>query len=205
LALLQTYQTNLQLAKHYFFNGNHVAFAQTWNRLETDYELTEKQETELNRLGEVFDVLENEFSQGYSLNKLPQSTIENLLLKIQTCDEAAFLSKSILWRNGIRAETNCNGNEEREKQNIQSNLGGGKQIQLLPNPVDNQLTVKLQVGTAGQIKVVNQYGRVIYSADIFVQNEVLTINTAQFPSGVYFMAFRLEGNLPQCHKFIVQH
>jgi hypothetical protein len=205
LALLQTYQTNLQLAKHYFFNGNHVAFAQTWNRLETDYELTEKQETELNRLGEVFDVLENEFSQGYSLNKLPQSTIENLLLKIQTCDEAAFLSESILWRNGIRAETNCNGNEEREKQNIQSNLGGGKQIQLLPNPVDNQLTVKLQVGTAGQIQVVNQYGRVIYSADIFVQNEVLTINTAQFPSGVYFMAFRLEGNLPQCHKFIVQH
>jgi len=205
LTLLQTYQTDLQLAKHYFFTGNSVAFEQIWQRLESNHELSEGQETELNRLGEVFDVLENELSQGYSLNKLPQSAIENLILKTQTCDEAAFLSESVLWRNGIRAETNCNGNEERAKHEGQVNLAKGNPIQLIPNPANNQLNIKFKEVSTGHFQVINQYGRVIYNGDIFAQNAALTINTVQYPNGIYFVAFRLDGSLPQCLKLIIQH
>lgn len=205
LALLQTYQTDLQLAKHHFFTGNSAEFVQTWHRLETEHDLTGEQEAELNRLGEVFDMLENELSQGFTLNNLPESSIENLILKTQICDEAAFLSEILLWRNGIRVETNCSGNGERSKPNGHIIAETVTPIQLLPNPVDNLLTIKFEESSTGNLQITNQYGRIIYTSDIFAQNEALIINTAAYSSGIYFVVFRIDGGLPQFCKFIVKH
>jgi hypothetical protein len=205
LALLQTYQTDLQLAKHHFFTGNSAEFVQTWHRLETEHDLTGEQEAELNRLGEVFDMLENELSQGFTLNNLPESSIENLILKTQICDEAAFLSEILLWRNGIRVETNCSGNGERSKPNGHIIAETVTPIQLLPNPVDNLLTIKFEESSTGNLQITNQYGRIIYTSDIFAQNEALIINTAAYSSGIYFVVFRIDGVLPQFCKFIVKH
>jgi hypothetical protein len=205
LALLQTYQTDLQLAKHHFFTGNNAEFVQTWHRLETEHDLTGEQEAELNRLGEVFDMLENELSQGFTLNNLPESSIENLILKTQICDEAAFLSEILLWRNGIRVETNCSGSGERSKPNGHIIAETVTPIQLLPNPVDNLLTIKFEESSTGNLQITNQYGRIIYTSDIFAQNEALIINTAAYSSGIYFVVFRIDGGLPQFCKFIVKH
>jgi len=205
LALLQTYQTDLQLAKHHFFTGNSAEFVQIWHRLETEHDLTGEQEAELNRLGEVFDMLENELSQGFTLNNLPESSIENLILKTQICDEAAFLSEILLWRNGIRIETTCNGGEERTKPDEQVISQNDNSVQLFPNPAANQLTVQFKKGTTGRVQIHNQIGRIVYSTSILDTNESVIINTLPFPNGIYFVAFRLHDSLPKSRKLIIQH
>jgi hypothetical protein len=205
LALTQTYQTDLRLAKHHFFNSNYTAFETLWSNLTAENTLNVAQAAEVARLDSMFIYLKDQFNQGYSLNNLPDVAINFLTSNTLQCDEAAYLSEILLWRNGVRIDLDCNPVGERQLRHQYSKRENEKWISGYPNPVNEEFILVLGTNNPGTVQVYDQFSRRVFHLAFGAETQNLPINTSRFNSGVYFVEVRNKGERPQQLKFVVQH
>ncbi len=189
LGHLQTYQTDLRLARHYFFAGNYAAFDALWQNIPTEYDLDETNEAEFDRLGELFGEVGVLLQSGSDLNRLPAETIEYLKDMTGVCDEAGYLCEAILWRNGVRAGPECEAVSDREES-----PGQGKKIKVVtgnpliyPNPCNDVLLLEHAWNVpAGLFRLYNLYGQVAYEASLFPRVRLNKFDVSGLAPGVYF-------------------
>lgn len=189
LGHLQTYQTDLRLARHYFFTGNYAAFDSLWQNIPMEYDLDETSEAEFDRMGEVFGEVGGLLQSGSHLNRLSPETIEYLKDMTGVCDEASYLCEAILWRNGVRIVSECEAISYREESSGQSkkvnNITGN--LHIYPNPCNDVLLLEHAQNTpAGVFRLYNLYGQVAYEASLFPGVRLNTFDISGLAQGVYF-------------------
>ncbi len=79
-------------------------------------------------------------------------------------------------------------------------------VKTIPNPANNQAYVSFsKVITDGSVKVYNQAGQVIEIQEISQQTNKVTINTANYPQGVYLVFVEENGVAVKPVKLVVLH
>jgi hypothetical protein len=205
LILTQTYQTDISLAKHYFFNGNYEAFEHLWAKIPLDYHPAEVLYLEFERLGRIFNYLQNLDHEVISLNKLPAEAITFLKDHTDVCDEAAYLSEIILWRNGVRVNLDCAHAEERGYEETKTTIQNRSDLNGYPNPAGNEFILDWAGEQPDWVRVFDQFGRNVCDTPIVNDQKNLAIATGHFNNGIYFILAQGAGSIPRSLTFIVQH
>ena len=98
----------------------------------------------------------------------------------------------------------CNIVSSTQKESLKSQ----HQIQLIPNPAHDLVTLHLDDETSQHI---NQYlirdlqGKIVKDASPVIVGRENTISTLWLPSGMYIVQFLKDGNIVHSEKFIISH
>ena len=203
LTLSQTYQTDLRLAKHYFFTAHYEQFDAIWSNLKAGAELSEEQTQELLRLDNIFMLLRASSNDGFSLNNLPKNVIEGLKSNFSTCDEATYLSEIILRRNKIEMTSTCDAVDTRRATYQDTKRKESAVFVGFPNPANEYFNLSLDANKPCTVNIFDQYGRMILNDTFDTQN--ISINTSGFNNGVYFVKLTFSGVCTPSLKLVVLH
>jgi hypothetical protein len=205
LAAIHTYQTEINLARHYFFNANYSAFNQVWSQIPSVYTLDQQRTLEYQRLSDLYTLLQASLQNGGNLRRLSESTINGVLNFASDCDESGYLSQSILLRNGISATSNCTETAPRE---LKSNVFSSKteKIAVFPNPTNESFTVVYAPPTErAKIQIFDLYGHLVYTENLSPDSKQVVINSSSFPSGVYLLEMSKETSSSDRVKVLIVH
>ena len=88
-------------------------------------------------------------------------TLDSLLYFTLVCDEAAWISEIVLWRNGIKdLPTPCVEPEERTHAPKSQKINTEKRLICYPNPANGSTKIVYpQTNTSGQVIVFDVYGK----------------------------------------------
>jgi hypothetical protein len=139
------------------------------------------------------------------LNKLPAEAITFLKDHTDVCDEAAYLSEIILWRNGVRIDLDCAHAEERGREETKTTINSKSALSGYPNPAGNEFILDWAGEQPDFVRVFDQFGRKVYHIPIENNKKNVAIATGHFNNGVYFVLAQKSGSVPRTLTFIVQH
>jgi hypothetical protein len=205
LGVIHTYQTEINLARHYFFNTNYSAFNQVWGQIPSVYTLDQQRTLEYQRLSDLYALLQASLQNGENLGRLSESTINGVLNFASNCDESGYLSQAILLRNGISATSNCTETAPREQK---SNMLSSKteNIAVFPNPTNESFTVVYAPPTErAKIQIFDLYGHLVYTENVSPDSKQVVINSSLFPSGVYLLEMSKETSSSDKVKILIVH
>lgn len=205
LAAIHTYQTEINLARHYFFNANYSAFNQVWSQVPSVYTLDQQRTLEYQRLSDLYTLLQASLQNGGNLGRLSESTINGVLNFASNCDESGYLSQAILLRNGISATSNCTETAPREQK---SNVFSSKteKIAVFPNPTNESFTVVYAPPIErAKIQMFDLYGHLVYTENLSPDSKQVVINSSSFPSGVYLLEMSKETSSSDRVKVLIVH
>ncbi len=203
---METYPTDLRLARHQFFTGDYTAFDSLWSQVPAKYDLDENAADEFERLGEVYDTLRARLSTGAQLEKLPQSTLETLKTWASNCDEPGFLSEVILWRNGIAESPDCSGGGSRPvvKASDAPNNENGQSLKIYPNPTNGTLNVEYpSLAGQGALRLCNLQGQTVSNIVLTEQSSHVSVPVTHLAPGIYFVEFHHGQGLPSRKKVVI--
>ncbi|RFC55114.1 T9SS type A sorting domain-containing protein [Brumimicrobium aurantiacum] len=78
-------------------------------------------------------------------------------------------------------------------ENVGVNTNVLANLTVYPNPVQNELNISNENGVIENVTIVSASGSVIYSS--VVESNKVTVNTANFDAGIYFVTVRSENNV----------
>jgi len=80
-------------------------------------------------------------------------------------------------------------------------------IKIFPNPADGMVYIQLPPDVAGKLRVWNAAGQVMFHEEIRERaGQRLSINTAQWPAGIYFCTLQSDGGRASRRvAFVVNH
>jgi len=85
-----------------------------------------------------------------------------------------------------------------------NNSGQTEVLSLYPNPTDFQICINLSNSTNKNVKVqiINSLGNIVFTKQELITDDKLIINTANFPSGLYFCTIKA-GNYYESKNFMI--
>ncbi|MFN0037193.1 MAG: T9SS type A sorting domain-containing protein [Saprospiraceae bacterium] len=206
---LDTYDADLQLARHHFFSGNYAAADNLLQIIPARYDLSGDLLAEFNDIVSVLQTIRPSLEAEILIGTLPKSVLETLESAWGTdCSAAGALARSLLYQNGIRLYADCDGTQERPSRSRQGKpeIASGMSLKIYPNPAVDELTIEIPPNTS------------CFSVDIFglVDNrlshhiemsssKIFKINTSDLPSGMYAVVARLVDGATLQTKFLVAH
>jgi hypothetical protein len=208
LGLVQTYTTDLRLARHYYFSGDFSKFDLLWGQIPTKYTLDTEHQDQYGRLDGVYTLLRQHLQQGGLLGNVPKQTLTSLIPYTNTCDEAGFLAEIILRRNGIERATDCS--EEAAQRTIpeKDDKGGSEKtaaLRMYPNPANNLLRVEWPISAqSGQFRIFDLQGRLVREVKLPEQGGLIDIGTSGIPNGLYTAQWHCNGQTGYS-KLIIAH
>jgi hypothetical protein len=207
MGLIETYPLDLQLARHYFFQGDYVTFNQIMGALPTKFSLGTEQQTEVDDLQDVYDVLQPQLSTGVALYNLPETAPDQLELLAPYCDEAGYLAQVVLWRNGIVVATDCLTVGSRSfEQTVTVPSNEDSVFRLTPNPSKTTVEITfVNSNEEGIVRIYNNQGQLVDSRRRSLGNSRLPITTTDYPSGIYFVEYISSHNKREFQKLIITH
>jgi hypothetical protein len=184
--LIETMESWTTLAKHHFFTRNTVAFDAIWGAIPVHFNLGDAALASYNRINSFFSLMRQPVLTANSYDKLPATTIAALNALITDCDEASFLAKAILRRNGVMAAVNCQvGRMEPRSEDTQLK-GNLSTLILVPNPAQDQVTLLADPSThAKELLVMDALGRIHIAYPISPNEVYIQLNTSTLPTGLY--------------------
>jgi hypothetical protein len=184
--LIETTESWTTLAKHHFFTRNTVAFDAIWGAIPVHFNLGDEALASYNRINSFFSLMRQPVLTANSYDKLPATTIAALNALITDCDEASFLAKAILRRNGVMAAVNCQvGRMEPRSEDTQLK-GNLSTLILVPNPAQDQVTLLADPSThAKELLVMDALGRIHIAYPISPNEVYIQLNTSTLPTGLY--------------------
>ncbi len=184
--LIETTESWTTLAKHHYFNHDSVAFDAVWGAIPVHFNLSGDALASYQRINSFFSLMRQPVLTANSYDKLPATTIAQLNALITDCDEASFLAKAILRRNGVTAAVNCQvGRMEPRSEDTQLK-GNLSNLILVPNPAQDQVTFIADPNThAKELVIVDALGRIHISYPINPNEVYIQVNTSTLPTGLY--------------------
>jgi len=76
------------------------------------------------------------------------------------------------------------------------------EIQVFPNPADDEVSIQNRAGNQYEVKLINTSGRIVFTKNS--SDKELKINTSEFPNGIYFFQVN-GGQINSTQKLIIQH
>ncbi len=208
LGLVQTWPTDLRLARHYFFTGEFSRFDTLWNQIPVKYALNERRQDEFDRLDGVYAMLRPCLSQGVPLNALSDVLLDTLATYTAQCDEAGFLAEVVLRRNDIERSPDCSELQlrsipEKRKGNAPSNKQSIPKI--YPNPANSILRIEYPNSTlGGYIRLFDIQGKLQRERLLPASGGLVEISVSDIPNGLYMVQSLCNGQ-PGYAKVIISH
>ncbi len=75
----------------------------------------------------------------------------------------------------------------------------------MPNPASEQLTLSLPAALAGQVVLTDVMGKVWLNVPKPTMQDMLVLDIANMPDGIYVLSFRPNGGALSTQKVIIQH
>lgn len=205
LQLVQTYPTELRLARHYFFKDDFATFQQLWQQIEQNYDFTDAAADEFGRLENIYSTLKTYREDGGDFNSIPEQTINYLKSNVQTCDEAGYLSLSLLWRNGIRVPVDCQEPEARSNAHrVTDKIFAKTPFHVFPNPANETLSITFEKEIIeGHLRLCDTYGRI--AKETTFTGNTNNIAIGHIAPGVYYLELYSGNTFVQRTKVIISH
>jgi len=190
---LDTYDADLQLARHYFFTGDYTAADNLLQGIPTQYALSGDLLAEFNDITDILQILQPRLEAEVPLAALPETLLDSILYWSTDCSAAGALARNILYRNGIRKEADC-GTGQKVSETTQNKVipTGNQSLKIYPNPANAEVTVELprNISCTNITFVGLSDGRVHLNFTPAGGNP-LRINIAGFSEGVYAVLARM--------------
>lgn len=137
----------------------------------------------------MYEVIRNAWGSEIELHHLPEPTLDSLLYFTLVCDEAAWISEIVLWRNGIKdLPIPCAEPEERIQNTKIQKIHNEKRLICYPNPADGSTKIVYpESKTPGHVIVFDFYGKQVFQTELPVGSTNLLLNLAGIPGGQYFV------------------
>lgn len=186
---IQTFQLDLRLAKHHFFSKNLQAFDAKWIQIKHSSDLSAGDWYQYLSLDTLYEYLRPLIESDVSLNTLSADQIAQLKVWAALCNERGAISKTLLWRNGIEVQPDCQDKTSLENSLSNTNGNTGKSnLKLFPNPAQNFLAIQFSANPqALQIEVFDSQGRLALSQLAQPGTSDLVLNIETLPNGLYFL------------------
>ncbi len=195
-AQLQTYNSDLQLAKYHFFKANFAAADTLLQHIPLQYSLSADLQAEFNDVKAVLQTIRPNVQAGGPLSELPPTTADSLQINWGTdCTAAGALARDLLYQNGRLLEANCGGSAQRPAAAFSqtlSRLDAARVLKIYPNPASTSLTVErasdegilsLRVSDMSQAKVLME--RHIYEGE-----KAVIFDISQLVPGIYLVSYQ---------------
>lgn len=204
LHLIETYPTDLRLARHYFFTGQTAGFSDLWEDLPARYDLVGDALDEYEALDDVYGLLDS-YVQAGTLDRLPEEVADDLKDRAEYCDEAGFLARAVLWRNGIDVETECPSAEERAGKNKAGKAPGNNALfRLYPNPATHHLQATyLPLTAEGRLRLFNSQGVLLQQIPLPLYSTTSSIPIGSLYPGIYFVEWYDGGHTVEAIRLII--
>jgi hypothetical protein len=205
LQLAETFEADLRLSNHYFFSKDFIAFDLLWAAIPTKYTLGTADQNLMTNLESVYSTVRPSLAADESLYHLSTSVLNSLETLAPYCDEAGFLAQSILRRNRILVEIDCQIAASRNKEvEAESFFILNSQVQIYPNPAQNILSIECSKDISFRaIQLFNYQGNLIQQKDFEQSQLKTTIGVNALPSGIYFVRLTSDKNKDYTHKVII--
>ncbi len=186
--LAESKETWMYIARHHFFKQNYAAFSNIWSSLDTYFALSGDDLTWYNRLDSFFNILYQPVMVENRLDQLPAAVRLDLQALITDCDEASFLSKVVLSRNGVDVGVDCTlKNKATPRFAMFDDPTWSNLCRILPNPTRRNISVQFaQPVFVMDMQVVDMLGRTRLSTK--VHQEINAPYPLQLPAlepGIY--------------------
>lgn len=155
-----------------------------------------------NKIGDVMDIIESEYSEIYFGNSelSGDECIDSYAQGYETAYFDHIYEKDQYWLNiteqsdgsltlNINSPNFCYATFSNQLFSTQENEQSG--ITFYPNPVHDKLTIENLVFKINQIKITGSNGKVIFSQN--VNSAKSEIDFSKYPNGVYFLSIESNG------------
>lgn len=210
LALVQTYATDLHLARHHFFSGSFEAFDGLWTQLPARYALSEAERREWARLNGIYGALRPHLQQGGVWYALPQALLKVLAAYTHQCDEAGFLAEAVLRANDVILGPDCSPltsaapveNPIDDKEFYTSTPG---LLRVYPNPAREVLRmVYLGSCSGGLLRLYDLQGRLHREHPLPMAGSEIEVPVSDLLNGLYLMQWLCNGEASQVKIMIIR-
>ncbi len=206
---LQTYNSDLQLAKHHFFKGNFALADTLFQNIPSNYQLETNALAEFNDIQAMLTAIKPYIQALALLNALPITIIDSLENYWGTaCNDAGALARDILYQNGRLLGPECSPTEERPTTDIQIpvDLSTTHRVKIFPNPANNFLIIeRLDELDNIQIRLTDlSLGRTYLERTLFPGKKTIPLDVSMLNPGVYFLSY-IGKTAPGKLKFIISH
>ncbi|MCW5924800.1 MAG: zinc-dependent metalloprotease [Saprospiraceae bacterium] len=195
LGHLETYDADLQLARHHFFSGDYSTADSLLQLIPSQYGLSGDWLAEFNDVRDVLDALRPRLEAGVSLSALPETLVDSILYWGADCSAAGALARNILCRNGLRKEADCEEIGQKASGTTQSNAiqASGQTLKIYPNPASAEVSIELPLNVScTNIAIVSLAdGRICLDFAAATGSNTVKINIAGFSGGVYAVLARM--------------
>jgi hypothetical protein len=190
---LDTYDADLQLARHHFFTGDYTTADNLLQVIPTQYNLSGDLLAEFNDIKAVLQAIRPTLQAGTALDALPQTLVSTLESSWGAeCSAAGALARNILYQNGLRKEANCDGSEQKASETIQNKAisSSNQSLKIYPNPASSSLTVERTKTTSDAVIRVASISSGHLSLDYLFKSgdSSITLDISGLVNGVYIIS-----------------
>ncbi|GAB4487883.1 MAG: hypothetical protein OHK0019_03470 [Saprospiraceae bacterium] len=198
---LQRYESDMRLARQYFFNKDFSTYDNWLTQIPTRNATTAVQSDELTDFTLMMAVMRPGLQAGVSLYGLSTSVLDSLELWASDCTEPGFIAKEILRRNGRKAISECDNElEERQSSKPLQSFTSDK-IRLYPNPAGNHVYMEVpEQDLPASINIIGLDGRIVLQKTLTTSGQM---DISNLPLGFYLCWFTTRSDTHFNHKLII--
>jgi Secretion system C-terminal sorting domain/Pregnancy-associated plasma protein-A len=186
--IAETQETWQSLAKHYFFTGDSTHFDALWADIPSHFAMNTAENAVYNRLTYFYNLMRPQVFGGKRINQMDSGKLSALESMIVDCDEASFLAKSILRRNGIYTSVECAPISTERNRSIESKVLENRHLRIIPNPASEKVSISFpDMATYGNIQIMDALGRVVVSLHFDQPTRQVSVDISNLISGHYFV------------------
>lgn len=196
---METFENDLILAKHYFFNGNISQFNLIWNEIPNKYLLQGNDLIDYNALNNLFTSISNYDPNNFSTEL--ETIIKSFAIQ---CNDAGVVANIILQSKGIFISPNCNIIEGQKVANSNTSSDSLNIATLYPNPASDAVNIKLTHNNVGAIiNLIDITGKIIQSQEIKPHILETSINVFSLAKGLYIIEIKTSQQSRNFYKIII--
>ncbi len=203
---LHTYEADLRLARHAFFTGDSIGYAQGLNDIPIRHNLTEVQEDELTDFADMLEVVRPHTDTAGYCRRLPKTALDSLEQWASNCNEPGFIARVLLLRNGRETVSNCGDTSAQRPvpaptlSNAYVAVAG---LRIFPNPTKELLFVELpQSSSLVNISLYALDGRVVLERTV---TSSTIVDCSRLPQGIYVCHVMDQYGIPRVAKVVISH
>jgi len=198
---LQRYESDMRLARHYFFKKDFSTYDNWLTQIPTRNATTAVQSDELTDFTQMMAVMRPGLQAGVSLYGLSTAVLDSLELWASDCTEPGFIAKEILRRNSRKAISECDSElEERQSSKALKSFTSDK-IRLYPNPAGSHVYMEIpEQDLPVSIEITGLDGRILLQKAMIASGQV---DVSNLPIGFYLCRFTTRSDTHSNHKLII--
>ncbi len=188
LQLMETYVTDLRLAKHYFFSGRLSAFDALWPAIPLRYELDTFRQAEYTDLSTFYQDLRAYLPEG-EVDALPEPALALLQNLAESCNQAGFLSRMLLRLHDMPLpEMDSQALKNRQNRAPANPKPSANNIKVFPNPASQAVTIQYPaLPAAGRLRLFDLHGRLLEAHSLPPGAGQLNLPVSHLAPGLYLL------------------